>query len=507
MKLAITLSTGEAVVDEPVQVTFRLTADAAGERLPFAYKSSNVTSLVIFGAGGDELDRADGTTVKQRLGFAVIPEPQGSMELMTLDPSEPLVWSQSILAYFDSLLPGSYLIQAELNFDPTGIALTSAPLPLTIGPNQCRSIDVVQDHVCLATTTFLGQHEDDEGARAILRIARTAAPGAFWEGTTIALPRGVEARLSEADFSTTHTFKHDFVRWVVWIDRGSLFVIRTEESNPAGPVVEVPLGIAGAALLGRPIQHADLSVSVLFEGLTAAGEPGVFLLDVDQEGKETGRVTLATLLPSISPLAGGADARGALYVVAAAGRDRLPLHLLHRGADGDVAIRELLSEVPSTGEAPGRAARIVGARVAVKAFSGPRAVLVAAIREHDPRSPNEDDVLEILQIFLDSPPPGKEAVARTEIVLWRGSLSPGETIVAADLARDRKTEVHALIATSAGRVFHVTPAGAIAHVVTLPVEAARRAALVINVDHDVFAFYPSAEIGVDGVILQRPPRP
>jgi hypothetical protein len=502
MNLEVELGSAEAVIGEPVAVRLRLAGVPAGLPFPVDYNASDVTTFVLMDAEGRVLATADGYDKTARLGSPPGRKPQSTLQTHAFDEEREIAWSEDLLAHFDLAEPGSYLVEVRFTFAPAGIDLASARLPLAIKPNRCRFLDLSQDRVCLPTTCLVVQHRDDPFARTFLRVSDSMNPGRFWEGASLDIPAGAEPIASEADFSTTLTFQHDFFRWLAWIDRGSLFATYVKGSTPLGRVFEVPLPLASPALFGRPIQHADGSVSVTLLGHLDDGSRGVYRMDVSAAGAASPLDPIAGLAADDVPVACAPDVRGAIYLAATTHPGRPPLRMLERRPDGSVQHRELLSAGHFEREGD-RDLRVVAVRLALKPFQGPRAALVAGVLDHDPRDPNEDDQVELIQIFLDAPPEGHSPIAVLSVPFFRGLLAPGETLVSADLVRVKRTQLHALLATSSGQLFHASPGGALRSIARVSPAEAAGARLATTPDHAVTAFLPSEERGVVELPLVR----
>jgi len=424
-----------------------------------------------------------------------------------MEAAQVTEWSDDLLAYFDLKAAGTYQVQARFTFMPASIALDAAPVSLQILSSRCVVLDVLQDAVCVPMLYFLQQHQTEVGTSTFVRQTTTASPLGFWEGTCLPVPPGVVPRVSEADFTTAESFQDDTFRWVGWIEGDSLRLTSFTDSTPGGRVHDVPLGLEQPALCGRPIQHADRSVSALLTGQARPGEIGIYQLDIREDGQEIGRTHLLNVTPGSWPMACAPDILGSLYMVAATGRDTLPLHLLVRSAAGRITQGELLPSDFFSETAPeesrSHAARVLAIRLGVKPSPGPKAVLVAALLDREETRRGQGDVLQLIQIFLEEVGSEMAPVQVRSLTFPRGLLQPNETVIGADIARVQATKLHGLFTTSLGRVFHVPPRGELAVVPVGPVGPTALATLVVTANQEVYGFFPTAEGGVASAQLAR----
>lgn len=502
MEFDIELRSAEVVIGEPVGVVLRLVTGPDPVSLPIDFDASDVVTFSLMDGEGRILAQADGYDKKRRRGNTTARKPQAALPTATAEPGRTQEWSQDLLAHFDLDEPGKYLVEARFAFAPAGVETVSRRLALEVRPCRCGSLDVSQDRVCLPTTCFVIQHRDEGGARTFVRVGDSMNPGRFWEGATLDVPAGARPVASEADFATTRTFSHDFFRWVAWIDGEALHLTSVAESRALGRSLTIPLPLPSSALLGRPVQHADRSVSVIVLGAAPGGGQSVLRVDVAAGGEVSPWFLLGSLGPTESPVACAPDGQSGLFIAVAGPAGRAPLRLLERKADGTVVQREILGLARSRDER-GRALRIVAVRLDLKAFRGPRAVLVAGLFEHAPADPNEDDVIELTQVHLDAPPPGRDPIIAVRVPLFRGFFDPGESVSHVDLVRARGAELHAVIATSNGRLFHVLPDGAIQSITRVTPAEAAGARLVTTPDQQVHLFLPVADRGVTSIPLVR----
>lgn len=507
MKFEFELHGSRFAIQEPVPITFRLTLGEVGMAIPVEYATADVISLVLLNEAGAVVARASGYTKYERMGFPPFRVRQDALQTVPMDAAEVIEWRDDLLAYFDVKAAGTYQVQARFTFTPASIAIDAAPVSLQILSGRCVVLDIAQDAVCVPMLYFLQQHQTEVGTSTFVRLTTTASPLAFWEGTSLPVPPGVAPRVSEADFAAGESFQHDTLRWVAWIEGDSLRLTSFAESTARGRVYDVPLGLEQPALCGRPIQHADSSVSAVLTGQVRPDELGIYQLDIREDGQELERVHLLNVTPGSWPVACAPDVLGNLHVVAATGRDMLPLHLLVRSAAGRVTQGVLLPSDFFSESAPeeirSHAARILAIRLGVKPSPGPKAVLVAALLDREDTRRGQGDMLQLIQILLEQPSPESVPVQVRSITLPRGLLQANETVIGADIARAQGTHLHGLFTTSLGRVFHVPPRGEPAMVAVVPVGPTALSTLVVTVNQEVHGFFPTAESGVISAQLAR----
>jgi hypothetical protein len=509
MKFEFELQGSRFAVQEPVPILFRLTLGDVGMDLPVEYATVDVITLVLLDEAGAVVAQASGYTKFERMGLPLSRVRQDSLQTVPMEAAQVTEWSDELLAYFDLKAAGTYQVKARFTFTPASIALEAAPVSLQILSSRCVVLDVLQDAVCMPMLYFLQQHQTEVGTSTFVRVTTTASPLAHWEGACLPIPPGVAPRLSEADFTAAEAFEHDTFRWIAWIEGDSLRLTSFTESTPRGRVHDVPLGLEQPALCGRPIQHADSSVSAVLTGQARPGEVGIYKLDIREDGQEMGRIHLLNVTPGSWPVACAPDILGSLYVVAATGREMLPLHLLVRSAAGRITQGELLpSDFFSEGapeESRPQAARVLAIRLGVKPSPGPKAVLVAALLEREETRRGQGDMLQLIQILLEEPSPEAVPVQVQNLTLPRGLLKANETVIGADIARAQGTRLHGLFTTSLGRVFHVPPRGKPAMVAVVPLEQTAHSTLVVTANQEVYGFFPTAESGVASAQLARAP--
>jgi hypothetical protein len=507
MKFEIELQGSSVAIQEPVPIVFRLTLGEVGMDLPIEYSTVDVVTLVLLDEAGVMLARADGYTKLERMGFPILRVSQGSLQTVRMEAGEVTEWVDDLVAHFDLSAPGNYQVLARFVFVPASVVLDTAPVPLRILPSRCLALDVVQDTICLPMFYFLQQHATEEATRTFLRLTSTAQPLAFWEGASLPIPPGVVPRLSEADFTATESFQHDTVRWIAWLEGDSLKLTSSGDTLGAGQVYDVPLGLEGPALCGRPIQHVDGSVSAVLVGQARPDEVGVYKLDIREDGQEIGRMHLLNVTPGSWPVACAPDIEGGLHMVAATGRDLLPLHLLVRSSAGRITQGELLPGEffgeGAPGESRSHAARVLAIRLRVKPSPGPNAVLVVALLDREETRRGQGDILQLIQIFLEEAGAETAPVQVRSLTLPRGLLQANETVIGADIARVQATKLHVLFTTSLGRVFHVPPRGEPAIVAEVPVGQGALSTLVVGLTNEVHGFFPTAERGVVSRLLAK----
>lgn len=507
MKFEFELQGSRFAIQEPVPITFRFTLGEVGMDLPVEYATVDVITLALLNEAGAVVARASGYTKFERMGFPPFRARQEALQTAPMEAEEVIEWGDDLQAYFELNAAGTYQVQARFTFTPASIAIDAAPVSFQLLSSRCVVLDITQDAVCMPMLYFLQQHRTEVGTTTFVRLTTTASPLGFWEGTCLPIPPGVAPRLSEADFTTADSFQHDTFRWIAWIEGESLRLTSFVESTPLGRVHDVPLGLEQAALCGRPIQHADNSVSVVLIGQERSGEVRIYQLDIREDGQETARVHLLNITLGSWPMACAPDILGNLHLVAATGRDMLPLHLLVRSAAGRITQGELLPSdffrelAPE--ESRSHTARVLAIRLVVKPSPGPKAVLVAALLDREETRRGQGDMLQLIQILLEEPSLGSVPVQVRSITLPRGLLQANEAVIGADIARAQGTLLHVLFTTSLGRVFHVPPRGELAMVAVVPVGQTALSTLVVTANQEVHGFFPTAESGVVSVQLAR----
>jgi len=497
LKLAIEPPPSATVVHEPLSIRLTLTNDGSGTPVPTDYLDADILSLTLYDAGGTELATASGYTTEARLGGQPAMKRQESMRTATLPADRAMQWTVDLLEYFDMDEPGDYGIEARFMFRPSSIDARSERAAITVAPNDCRWLAFHADQVAMALVMYLERPGGNGAPRALVHFSRPDAPTHFWKGYVVPVPPGARARLSQADFMTLDSFEHDFQRWVVWVENGTVGGLRLGEGGNEAASFTAAVH-AGDSMVGNPVQHRDHGVSVLVLGETD-GEQVLGARRFDATGGFQGARTMSTYRSAPSPLTASSDWKGNVYALSATG-GHLPLDLVVAPADGAARRHTILS--PDTlspawsrlAEAEVLALRADTQLVVAKARAVLALLRVGAAAEQR---------LVFVRVALsdDGCPSGEPSIV--DAPFPRELLGDGEQIAAAAIAQGAG-RLHAVINSSGGRVLYLTPDQTPREVATLPAGTIGQADFLL-MGGGVYLVQPTATRGMRHTVIEEPP--
>jgi len=454
MKFEFEVPKSTVTVQESVPLSFRLHNDGPDTEVPFEYDSTDVLTLSLLDADGKVICRADGYDRMERHGVWAPRVPQSELDTGTLPADGTMVWEEDLLLYMEVQEPGSYSLLAEFKFQPSGIDLQSQSIALEVTPNDPGWIDVVDDYVSIGMTYALQRTQSDGDHVGLMRLASSSRPVTFWKGGVVPLPPDAEPRISEADFVTRETFDHDLFRWIIWITAGNLQAIQFSDKAPVGPAREYHLGDGNWKLVGRPIQHFELGVSVLvMDQLDDRAE--VRCLNFSDHFELLDSIELPSLAAHPYPIATAADWSGSRYI-AFAEAGKFPVHLVEFVKEGEARrvarIGNMQVPVIQREIDAGNTVRVLALRISAKGLiPGSKAFLITAVSE------GEHGITVLLcRMPLEAHIRVGETIQVDEIMLPEQILDADERLAGGAIAETGQSGLHAVLITSQGRLLHVT---------------------------------------------------
>ncbi len=497
MDLVIVLQRGSVLAGESVPLEFRLSAGPGPLELPQNIDTSEAVAVALLDAEGAVLARADGLARwrrQQPIDAVRREEPSGSMRL---EAGETAVWDADLLAYLDPIAPGRYLVSASFSA-AGGEVVVSPSVPLHVRDNHGVWMDVLVDTASMPMVYVLQQHLGPDGAQTLFQLATGQRPECFWYGGAIDLPDGARPLVAEVDFRTMGAWDHDLERWGAWLEEGSLRAFRFGMGEARGGLSSLPTPYPGGALAGRPIQREDGGLSVL----VLSPEPSAWALTrlhFDRALALRGAELLARLPSRASPtaLAAGWDGR-TCFLSGEEGSP--PVRLVVAEADGAARSIDVLTAEDIAGpEAPQGKVHLLSLKIDLKSEWGQRrAILVTALVQA-----GIERWLSIVEAPLgaDAAPTGARRSWRVDVdATW---LSPDEALVWADTARDDAGRPVTIVATSAGRLLHLSATGEARVIPGADPDHLTQSKLV-ELSGQVILFHPVAGRGFAATVLVVP---
>ena len=443
-RLELSVASPEAVLNEPVVLHIRFVNDGVPIAFPLESSALDLTTFLVFDSQGRPVARVDGYTREERLGLNPAPAPVESLKTAGLPAGADVEWSEDLLGYMDLPGPGEFRVSVRFRYPPASIDLESGQVAFRVRPLQCRWFDVLEDCVAMSVIHSIQQHADDSESRAMFHFRSVQRPMTAWAGRGILRPPASQPRISQADFSSSESFAHDFSRWCAWVSARTITLARVSDfDEPRMAAHALPLN--RQQLAGRPVQHQDGGVSVLVLG---AGDTGTFALHrlrFDAEGSQTSDTILAKKIPvRPDPLASGCDRSGRLWVIsAAAGSFPVTLHM----CDG-TELKNVEEYAPA--DAP---ERVLAVRIArATRYRGPLGVFLAA----QPGGESARVTAGMTELAAEPAGAAQWRYRHIPVGEW---LAPGETIAAGDLLPDAGGDLQVVLATSGGRLMKASPGG------------------------------------------------
>lgn len=489
-RLEIQISADPFVVEQPIMLAVELWNDDVPVAFPSDYEAGSVVTVHVYDHEGRLLGSFDGDTQDRRLGLDPTPRPEATRPTEIMPAGATLRWAVDLRSYAAFDAPGSYGVEVELAFPPSGIAARSARAGFSVIASRVQTFDALIDVVATPVLHSAQVHEGEDGARLSFHLRSVHAPEASWSGGSLPVPIGTRARVAEADFNTRATFEHDFARWLAWSDGGALVLRRFHQ--PVGPgddgwgppaTLDLP---APTRWLGRPIEHADGGVSMWLHALDAAGAGTLTRSRWDAGGAPLGEdVRVHAAVRDPGPAVVSSDGRGSTWLVLGEA-GALPLTLVRVGSDGGATSARVLEAATL----PAEAGAVLGLRLELKRNRDLAPGMLAAV---------------LLQ-HRDGPPAlwiGRAPIERVgEPAAWsarelapaKGALEPDETFVAADLVTLAGPTVAVLAITSHGKILR--DRGGALHVVAHGEGAALRDARLVVLDGKARMVLPSAAQGL-----------
>jgi hypothetical protein len=263
MKFEVTTSPGLFSFQEPVTLTFRLTAVDKSCKVPLEYKRTDAIAVSLFDANRKLLGRSTGYDVTTKIqGGRPRSVPQKNLQKVELPKGKTLEWRDNLLRFVEIPSPGTYYVGAEFMFEPSGIKLQSEQSTIVIKPSQAVFTDVIVDYICVSQLFLLQTNVANALNRTFLHFSGNEVFPAF---KSIVLPPTIASGsvLAKADFTESANFDQDMIRWYAAVSGKSLFTgyvdATTETEKTFEAIKDLP---EKTTLFGRPIQHRDRSVTV-----------------------------------------------------------------------------------------------------------------------------------------------------------------------------------------------------------------------------------------------------
>lgn len=393
MRLELTPPAYPVVAGQSISLELRLHTEDASVDLPHDYELRDTVTLALLDAEHRLVAQGDGFARVARTLEPGTRFPRAVPGSTSIPPGETLVWEADLIAYLDPPAPGQYLISASFRVGAT--VVTSAPIPLHVGENRARWMDVSSDESPIPMVFGVQQLPRDDGQQAIFHVSTAVRPECTMSGGALPIPAGAQPRIAEIG-SPGIALDRAFGRYVAWQEAGRLGLMRFDGDRQSEGPRYAELTPPGLVLLGRPAEHGD-RISVL--GVVSyADRREVHRLDFDLGLAPRGRDRICVLSPEAAPISASRGHDGELCVVAGSASG-FPVWVHEQGPRGVSGVRELVSAAMLEGPRPGqRRGVLVGLRADLRAQEievgasliparrrAPTAFVVASLRDVNTR--------------------------------------------------------------------------------------------------------------------------
>ncbi len=508
MKLDLKILNSEPIVSESLLIQLQLTNDTTPVEIPFQIDELGLVTLILYDEKGNLMAEADGRQKIYRRGGTpphLLPE---NLDIGELPPNETIEIDENLLEFMDIAQPGTYFLQARFVYAESGINAESAKAPFEVKSNECDWADYLVDQICAPVMFSLQHHADDNGSKSLLQISNPRNPEYIFGRINLKLPPQVQPMISQADFTNALTFEHDLFRWIAWTDKKELYLVNFDVNKVLTGMLKPEINFEMDALLGRPIQHEDKGGAVLLSSKNDETGYKIHRLRFDQAGKTLDTKFIKEILPTPYPSAVAADWRNYCYLIHGS-KNRLPVFLHRFNEKLESEQRLVLTgrhfRVRDDEEFYPVEVQIMCVQVDVKTnLSSAAALVIASVERPVPmvylaRYPLETYAEDILPSMKQVP---------------LDFLEKGETVVTADIAQtvagdfDLSSDFYlfALLGTSMGRVFAISPNEQPLLIKTGPQDKIRAVPrLIRGEDGSVHAFISTESSGMQHQVIYTPP--
>jgi hypothetical protein len=500
MKFEVSTSQGPFSFQEPLTLTFRLTAVDKSCKVPLEYKRTDAIAVSLFDANRKLLERSTGYDVTMKIqGGRPRSVPQKNLQKVELPKGKTLEWRDNLLRFVEIPSPGTYYIGAEFMFEPSGIKLQSEQSTLVIKPSQAVFTDAIVDYICVSQLFLLQTNVANALNRTFLHFSGSEI---FPASESIVLPPTIAfgTVLAKADFTESANFDQDMIRWYAAVSGKSLFTgyvdANTETEKTFEAIKDLP---DKTSIFGRPIQHHDKSVTVFLKN----GEI-IEALRVGADGTVQKKAVIATDVHEASPSCASASSEGVTSLVFGT-NGSLPVKLIEIHPDGTTKKSDVLSEKQVFGTFTTKPATLNASILSISPLLGvlesPDNAIVIMLRISDAQTSlirvikvpwNQEasagNTVEIISPVLDP-----EAIQTSETIVYgRTLLLPGE-------------KPFCVIVTNKGKVF-LSIAGPFKKCVAIDPARASAVTLVRSTTGDVYLLYPEKDKGLSKLRVYAVPR-
>lgn len=494
-------------LQEPLLVELSLINDEKDLTVPVELENVDVLTFYLLDAQGKVVAQGDGYSARMRQGLRAIRVKHSSLQTSTYQKGPTRRWQDDLLRYFDVPAPGTYAIKATFTLPDEKVALESAVVPLTVHAGNVVYLDAWRDLVPIAEGFIVQQVPSGSSLKTVITAPSSRSPLIPTWGGSVVLPLAHEPKIAEGDYVNAE-YEDQRFRWVAWMDGKKLRLISINDRAVvsgdsfarglavAKPAVDIEFPSEEVKLIGHPVQHENLSVSVYTaEPLKSGTEIRERLFD------RTGKLLSNTVLLNSDKtltLTNSAAMAERSYIVATNAQGA-PLHLL-RLNNGKSQAYKLLgnAQIQKLDTSIRGDIRFLYLAVDVKPHQIDRAGVVGVFVA----STDAGKSLFIVNVPLNEngvPQPARAALHRVA----NSQLPPADELLPLQVIHDQRLQLHALFATTQGGLWHVGISGDAHKVADAGTPNAKYARLYETSHGYLYALFPTRERGIAQHLLQK----
>lgn len=495
-------------LQEPLLVELLLTNDQKDLTVPVELENVDVVTFYLLDTGGKVVAQGDGYSAQMREGLRAIRKKHDNLQTWTYEKGLPRRWQSNVLRYLDVPAPGDYAIKATFTLPDQKVALESATVPITVHAGEIVYLDAWRDDLPMAQGFIVHQVRSGSNLKTVITAPGSKFPLIPSWGGSLVLPSAREPKIAEGGHANAEYEDRRF-RWMAWLDGKRLKLVSIDNralvsGDPfaegmamAKPAADIEFPSEDVKLIGHPVQHEDLSVSVYTAEPLKSGTK-IRHRQFDRTGKLLSNTMLLNSDEKLMPVN---SAFGYIAAATAGGAPVYLLRVINKKAQQHTLLQ--LAEIQKLDASIRGDIRILYLAVDVSPFeslgpkpNGPAVVGVFVATTGAGKS------LFIVNVPLDEngvPQPARAALHR----IANSQLPPADELLPLQVIHDQRLQLHALFATTQGGLWHVGISGDAHKVADAGTPNAKYARLYETSHGYLYALFPTRERGIAQHLLQK----
>jgi len=501
MDFTISLQQKTYLFQEPVFATFKLTAVQKTVKIPLNYDESKGLIVNLYDSSKKPLMRSTAADISARISGRVN---RGSADensdLVDLPKGKTVEWTENVLSFVDIPCPGTYNINAEFVFAPSGIKSESPICQLIINPCNTIYVDVLDDYICAPQQYILQINKTDQiSHNALMHIAGCKIFPAF-SSISLQQPLPEGALIAKADFVEGKHFEHDLFRRFASIDKKTLVTGYLDAVTGTCRVSQIMSSLPdNTSFFARPVQHNDKGFTV-FLNKSGAIESHRFTVD----GKLLQSKTIASLKNNPFPSSGSASGDGIMFLVHGT-EGSLPVMLITFNKDGSIKNTEVLNEKQILGSYAVKPASlnvsILEINPLLAAHESPDQCIIILLLITD----NQKQIIKLVKVPWNQDASAENTVEIVAPPIEPAVLPTGEKIIAGRTVKVSSEMTFSMLITLKGNILF-SNGGAYAKCASIDPTLSAAAILIRSNQGDVYLLFPEKNKGLGTQRLFTMPR-